>query len=461
MRPCFPRRLTMSQLPENRATLPKATDPDAFRLCQNPLRAQLLRFAGVHACPTLQASSGVIARKTGLGDFQPSSPGVHNFALLSAFEATARASLISIFPVLMYRSLGDAKVVSEVYLGIGLLSMVFALLTPMIGRVVPRRWLYSFASLTMLFGIIVGGFGDISLIPLAVALNAIALIILTVCHSAYLMDYIERTSMGRNETLRLLYSGLPWTVGPYLGVWLMDRQPLAPFILAGSASLCQLGYFWYLRMGDGKAIARALRPPVNPVAYMPRFFRQPLLLAGWFFAAIRSAGWNIYIVYVPIFAIEAGMTEQIGGLTLSISNAFLFVTPLMLRMLTHAGVRLMIAGGFVFSGLLFVVAMFAAPVPYLAILLLLAATFFLVSLDVTAGLPFLMSVKPSERAEMAAIYATFRDVSGVISPAMARAVLVFAPLPAVFGVCGLSLLACGLLARKLHPRLGHKRLQAD
>ncbi|MEZ5791635.1 MAG: hypothetical protein R3D34_12920 [Nitratireductor sp.] len=68
---------------------------------------------------------------------------------------------------------------------------------------------------------------------------------------------------------------------------------------------------------------------------------------------------------------------------------------------------------------------------------MLAATLFLVVLDVAGGLPFLMTVKPSERTEMAAVHSTFRDVSAVISPAFARLVLVFAPVAGLYGQVGL------------------------
>jgi MFS family permease len=349
--------------------------------------------------------------------------------------------------------------VSEFYLGIGVVTLLFALFTPWIGRFIARRHLYSSGNVVMIAGSLMGAFGGSALVPLAVLMNALALVVLTICASAYLMDYIERTSMGKNETLRLLYSGLPWSVGPFLGVWLMDRSPLAPFMLSIAASLCQLAYFWYLRLGDGKVIAKALRPPANPLAYMPRFLVQPLLVAGWLFAVIRSVGWQIYIVYLPIFAIESGMSEQIGGLSLSVSNAFLFLTPLMLRFLHRTSVRTAIIVGFCGSAALFIAAMTTAPLPPVAVACLLFATLFLVSLDVSGGLPFLMSVKPSERNEMAAIYATFRDVSAVLSPAFARLILGFAPLAAVFGACGLALLSCALIARQLHPRLGKKRLR--
>ncbi|MEZ5800760.1 MAG: hypothetical protein R3D29_10180 [Nitratireductor sp.] len=132
---------------------------------------------------------------------------MQSFAILAAFEAASRAVVISVYPVLMYRSLGDAKTVSEFYFLIGLGSLVIALFTPWLNRLIPRRWLYTCGSIVMVSGGLTGLFGGLDLVPLAVFLNASALVVLTICFNAYVMDYIERHSMSRNETMRLLFSG--------------------------------------------------------------------------------------------------------------------------------------------------------------------------------------------------------------------------------------------------------------
>jgi ACDE family multidrug resistance protein len=412
-------------------------------------------------CAAMYAGPGsvyLVQRRIALTVYRPAKPGVNSFAILASLEALARSLLISVYPVLMYRSLADAKIVSEVYLAIGVASLAFALLTPLIARHVARRWLYTIAMLGMMGGSLLGLFGGLAAIPFAVALNAVSLVTMAVCFNAYVLDYIERHSLGRNETARLLFSGAAWTIGPYLGVWLMDRYPAAPFIGSILAVVAMIAFFWWLRMGNGKVIQRARRPAVNPLTYLPRFFRQPLLVAGWTFAVIRSAGWAVYIIYVPIYAVESGLSSQLGGMALSISNAFLFLTPYMLKFLQATSVRIAIFTGFLGSGLLFVLATVLAGFPPAAIGAIIAGTMFLVSLDISGGLPFLMGVKPSERTEMAAVYSTFRDVSAVVSPAMARLVLVFSPVAGVFAACGLALLGCALAARTLHPRLGRKRL---
>ncbi len=400
----------------------------------------------------------MVQRRIALTTYQPARAGVRSFAILAAFEAAARSILISVYPVLMYRSLGDAKLVSEIYLLIGLASLLVALFTPMLGKLFPRRILYTVAAGFMILGSVIGMSGLTYAIPLAVLLNASALVVMTVCFNAYVMDYIERTSLGKNESSRLLYSGASWAIGPYLGVLLMDRWPNAPFIISILAVLCLLAWFWFLRLGNGKVITRATKPATNPLKYLKRFFRQPSLVAGWFFAVMRSVGWGIYIIYVPIFAVESGLSDQLGGIALSFSNGLLFLSPFMARFLTKAGVRNTIITGFIGSGLLFTLAFMSSSLPMTAIGMLVAATLFLVLLDVAGGLPFLMTVKPSERTEMAAVYSTFRDVSAVVAPAFARVILIFSPLSGVFLAGGAVLFMCAGIALKLHPRLGKRRL---
>ena len=78
-------------------------------------------------------------------------------------------------------------------------------------------------------------------------------------------------------------------------------------------------------------------------------------------------------------------------------------------------------------------------------------------LDVVGGLPFLMSVKPSERTEMSAVYSSFRDVSSILTPGAAWLVLWVAPLPGIFVAAGVGLLASWAVAGRLHPRLGTGR----
>ena len=388
-------------------------------------------------------------------------PSVRGFAILAGTEAIARGVLISVFPVVMYNALRDARLVSEVYFVIGAISLIIGLLVPYLIRFVPRWWVYVFGTL-MFVG---GSFAAILETPVAVvtglALITFAVATTFVCFNAYVLDHVAKIELGRFETSRLFYSALGWTVGPALGTFLYAWWRPAPFLISAVAASGMLLIFLVMRLGNGKLITKSRRPPANPLAYFGRFAAQPRLVTGWIFAVVRSCGWWVYVVYLPIFAVQNGLGSQLGGIALSISNASLFLTPLMLRFMQRSSVRTAVRTGFLMSGILFFLAGRPGDFPELTVLLLMAGSFFLILLDVSAGLPFLLAVKPSERTEMSAIYASFRDVSGIVTPGVAWLVLLVAPLSGIFAAGGAGLLCTWVLARKLHPRLGQARISVE
>lgn len=384
-------------------------------------------------------------------------PRVQNFALLAGIEASVRGTLISAMPLTVYASLGSAEATSSAYFWAGIVALVWGLMVPWFTRHLPRRWMYTSGCLLYLVGMTLAVIGTPVTVPLALMCLASATATTFVCFNAYVLDYIDRTDLGRSQSTQMVYSAAPWAIGPMLGVTLHDLWAPAPFLLAGTFAVVLLVVFWILRLGNGKQITRAKGPALNPLAYLGRFFQQPRLIAGWMFAVMRSCGWWVYVVYLPIFCIEAGLGDKVGGIALSMSNALLFTTPFMLRYVRRATVRVAVRVAFGLCALLFLGAALAAPLPWAAVALVMAASFFLVLLDVVGGLPFLMAVKPSERTEMAAVYSSFRDVSGILTPGIAWLVLLVAPLPAVFAACGLGLAGAFAVAGRLHPRLGSPR----
>jgi hypothetical protein len=132
----------------------------------------------------------------------------------------------------------------------------------------------------------------------------------------------------------------------------------------------------------------------------------------------------------------------------------LFAAPLMLRWMQRRSLRAAVRTGFLWSGAAFVLASLCSPLPWISIALLLIGAYFLVLLDICGGLPFLMSVKPSERSEMSAVYSTFRDVANILTPGIVWLVLQVGPLAAVFATGGIGLLGAWLIAGRLHPLIG-------
>lgn len=387
-------------------------------------------------------------------------PKISDFALLSALEACIRASLLSVMPLVIYRAMGDAALVSRIYLMVGVASMFCGLMVPFAARWIPRRWMMTLGCCFYALGIAVALAGGPGTKPFVLLFNAIGTVTFTICLNAYVLDYINRIELGRNETMRMVYSAIPWSVGPILGVMLLNWWEPAPFILAGGFVLVLLAAFWRLRLGNGRQITRARVPAPNPLAYLGRFAAQPRLIAGWFFAVMRSCGWWVYIVYLPIFCIETGLGDKIGAVALSASNALLFVTPLMLKRVRRVGVRQSVRIGFAVSASLFMLGFLLAGWPLLTVACIMVGSVALVLLDVCGGLPFLMAVRPAERTEMVAVYATFRDASGIATPAVSSVILMMAPVATVFAVCGIGLAAGFMVAGRLHPRLGLPRAVA-
>jgi MFS transporter, ACDE family, multidrug resistance protein len=388
-------------------------------------------------------------------------PKVRDFAILSGLEAGIRGTLMSVMPLVVYRAFGDAVTVSRIYLIVGIVSLVFGLLVPWLAAKLSRRWMYTFGSALYVNGIALAMIDNPAVTPFALGSLSLATVTVAVCLNAYVLDYVARINLGRSETLRLVFSGPSWAAGPIVGVFLLDWWMPAPFLLAGCFAVAQIAMFWKLRLGNGKQLTRARGPSPSPLAFLGRFAAQPRLVAGWMFAVIRSCGWWVYVVYLPIYCLENGLPDFVGAAALSAANLSLFAAPAMLAVVRRLGVRLSVSGAFFIGGTLFLAGWVLSDLPWLVVLVLYGGSILLIMLDVCGGLPFLMAVRPSERTEMSAVYSSYRDVSGILTPAGAAVVLAVMPLAGIFAVCGASMLAMGALARGLHPRLGLPRVGTE
>lgn len=339
----------------------------------------------------------------------------------------------------------------------GVITLFWGLFVPRMTQIWPRRFVYAGGCILYMIAMALFIVGQSWSVQLGILVMGMATVTCFVCFNAYVLDYVPRADLGRTQSLQMVYAAAPWALGPLSGVWMRHHWDPLPFLVAGALAVLQLSVFLYLRLGSGRQITRAKGPAVNPLAYLGRFFQQPRLIAGWLFAVIRSCGWWIYVVYLPIYCIESGLGEQLGGMMLSASNAVLLASPFMAAWARKVSVRISLRATLAYCAVLFTATTIFAPMPSFAVVFLFFAAFGLVMLDVVGGLPFMMSVKPSERAEMAAVYSSFRDVSGIATPAAAWLILWVAPLSFIFAASGAAFGVGYLLAGRLHPRLGTLR----
>ena len=381
------------------------------------------------------------------------SPTVGSFALVGGFEAITRGVTLSVFPLVLYRAWGDAAVVSQIYLAVGIVSLLTVLTVPWLMRVLPRRWVHTFGVLLYLGSAAFGMLGG-KTVALALLCTVVGTAIAFVCYNANILQYVAKTELGRLETLRLFYAGTGWAAGPFVGVWLLQYWHGAPFVVVAVSAGAMLFAIWWVGMGSTQRAPRTGTVSPNPLRYLRRFAVQPRLVGAWLLVVIRSCGWSVYLVYVGIYAIEEGLSDRIGGIAASLASTGLFLAPLMLRWMRARPLRSTVQIGFFGAGACFVLAALLAGWPWVSIALLLAGAYFLVLLDLFGGLPFLMSVKPSERSEMSAVYSTFRDAANIVTPGAVWLVLQVGPLAAVFAVGGAGLLVAWWIAGRMHAELG-------
>jgi MFS family permease len=388
---------------------------------------------------------------------QPKRPakglGVAEFATIAGFEALVRGSTLAAFPLLMYRAWGDAQRVSELYFAVGLISLLTALAVPLLAQRLQRRWVYVMGLLLYVLSAVSGVAGG-KWVSVALLCNTMAAATSFVCFNAYVLDHVDKSEFARLESLRMFYGSLGWVVGPALGVYLLRYWHGAPFLMAGLGALAILLYIRKIRLGNGRVMTRQAAGASHPWIYLQRFIQQPRLIGGWLFAVIRSCGWWIYFVYLGIFAVEHGLGDSVGGIATSVANIGLITAPLLFRWVQRRSVRSAIRAGFLLGALCFLAATLLSSMPWATVGALVLGSYCLVLLDVCAGLPFLMSVKPSERTEMSAVYSSFRDMSGIVSPGLAWLVLQYTNVSGVFAAGGCALLLAWAIAGQLHPQLG-------
>ena len=90
--------------------------------------------------------------------------------------------------------------------------------------------------------------------------------------------------------------------------------------------------------------------------------------------------------------------------------------------------------------------------PWLAAGLLIFASILTSVIDGAGNTPFLRAVKPLQKAEMTAVFMTYRDGSQLATPGLFSQLLKFLPLSSVFVVTALGMAGLALLARYLPKR---------
>ncbi|WP_020592490.1 MFS transporter [Kiloniella laminariae] len=387
-------------------------------------------------------------------------PGSETFALVFAAESLSRSIISSVIPIQLLRVLGDSQQVSVLYFTASCVGMIFALFLPMIVGIIPRRWVYTFGAV----GFIVAAFflmtEDETSLVIGMIARVVGLVSTTICMNLYILDFIARRDLSRSEPTRIFYSALSWSIGPVCGALLMQWWGMwAPFAVSACCAAVMLGYFWCLRLGGGLVItAGSRRPAPNPLSSIRQFIRQPRLNMAWIIAFCRASWWSMFFIYTPIYAVESGLGEIIGGLIVSAGNACLFLLPIWARIARRIGARKVLMIAFIVAGTGTSLVAFLNGYAYLGVGLLLIAALGMSFQDAIGNLPFMVAVRPRERSEMTSVFMTYRDASELVPPGIYALLLRSFDLSAVFLATGALMFGIVGIAARVHPRVGKDRV---
>ncbi len=376
-------------------------------------------------------------------------PGPWVFAILTAMEGMARASLASVLPLVALDIVGSARNVSAVFSAVGWAGLAATFTIPWLVRRFRVGTVYALGGALLLIAPLLFWTGSAEALVAGLLLRTFSMACLTVGISLFIMAYIPKKVLSRSEPLRTFCAAFAWCFGPWLGVQLHGSNlPGAAFLFSVAVGALFLLYFLGLRIASP---IPGERPMTSPWRNVRRFVAQPRLVLAWFLNFGRECWWVCFFIYIPIYMVQSGESQSTGALMVSSGTAFLFVTPLLAWFGRRFGLRRVFIACFAVSGVATVGTGLLFAHHWWAAGLQLVAALCAVTLDSVGYIPFMRAVRARERPEMTMIFSTYRDMAGLLPTALFALLLSFFDLSAVFLATGLALFGFAVLARWL-PR---------
>jgi len=358
-----------------------------------------------------------------------------------------------VLPVEAFRLFGSARELSLVYAVVGACGFAGRLSIPSLARLFGRPRLLVLGAAVLWCSCALLALGHKTSLVLGLALNAFAFACFEIVLNLYVLDHVARSELGRFESHRIFVAAAPWTLGPWLGVYLQIHLAFwIPFAVSGGAGLLLLLYF---RERYVEAPRREpARPPrlLTPLRSIDRFMAQPRLRLAWALAVGRAAWWSMFQIYAPVFAVKTGLGAETGGLIVSIGVGWMWLVLFWGWLGRRSGIRPLLLVGYFGTGCVTIATAFLMEAPYLGAAMLVLSAFVAETIDGAGNSLYLRAVHPHERSEMTAVFVTYRDVGQLAPPVLFSALLTVFELPAVFLAGGVMMLGMAGLTRFIPRR---------
>ena len=374
---------------------------------------------------------------------------------MAGLEGFARALMVGTIPLVALDALGSKQAVSVVFMIGSGLTVFVTLNIARLERKLPRRWVLTAGVGSLMAASALFAWGPAWAMPIAVGLRSAEASIFSVCLSLYMMDFIGKAELTKAESRRSVWLAATWVSGPLIGTWLWASWwEDAPFVASMVAAAALIVMHWWLRFLQNPVLRGPIEPAPSALRSIPRFFGQQNLRVAYAITCLRSIFWATLFVFGPIYVVEAGLGEWVAGAFLSMAAAVLFIGPLVQRAADRYGVRALVIRAFLVMGASMVALFLIGDAHPVGIVFWMTGAVGGGVIDVLGNIPFMRLVKPRERGAMTAVFSTWREVSFLVSPALAAIVIALAPFHFLYLVLAL-LMGVGAAVTTLLPhRLG-------
>ena len=235
-----------------------------------------------------------------------------DLARLGGLEGLGRSMLVTVLPLSVLASLGSKSAVTYVYFAGSCLALLATLNVERLETRLARRWVITAALTGAVIANAIVIATDSPFLVIAVALVNTQSAIFAVLISLFIMDYIGKRDLVRNEGRRMVHNGIAWMIGPLLAITLYTEVAhWLPFLVSAGATMATMAYFWRLRLGPNPVLVAPKSIAPSPFANIPRYFRQRYLRIAYCITLTRGIFWSASLfLYCPLYVLEAGLPGE-------------------------------------------------------------------------------------------------------------------------------------------------------
>ena len=374
-------------------------------------------------------------------------------AFFFLLQALPRGMMLSIIPLQALELLGSPRDASALLFIVAVGGIIAALVQPLVIKLVGVYRAFLFSCAAMIASAALMSLDQVTIFSIGLFCHAFSIASAEVVLSLLVLTKIPRNELTGFEPLRIVFTVVALTIGPFLGVYLERNVAHAlPFILCALCTLVSLGCFH--RLGLRHLPFRApTSAGVNPFNHLARYCKQPRLVLAYSLTMARSCWWTMFVIYTPIYATASGLGELTGAALVSIGTAWTLSVPLWGWVARRYGVRKVLALGYATTGLFSLCVYGLAAMPLTASVLLVMSALGATMLDGVGNVLFFRVVRAHEQAAMSAIFVTYRDTGQILTPGLFAVLLHYFALPMVFATAALWMFTATGFCRHIPARL--------